>query len=199
MEFRKQISTVELLAPPRFGRDAQIVEHREDPLTGARSRINVARAGRKRQAQSDGADLRQVIASTEGDCCFCPQNVERKTPKFPPEICPQGRIERGESLVFPNLFPFAEYHAVGTFSNEHFLDLDEFTPEMILDNLKQNIQNAKNVLKEAILSLPEEGAESCACRRAVENCIITQSDLIPDATKDRLWPIIGKYLEGGKT
>ena len=71
--------------------------------------------------------------------------------------------------------------------------------EMILDNLKQNIQNAKNVLKEAILSLPEEGAESCACRRAVENCIITQSDLIPDATKDRLWPIIGKYLEGGKT
>jgi len=135
MEFRKERSTAELLSPHRFGRETQIVEYREDPLTGSHSRINVARAGRRKQAQRGEVDLSQVIASTKGDCFFCPPNIEQRTPKFLPQICPQGRIERGECLIFPNLFPFAEYHAVGTLSREHFLDLDEFTPEMLLDNL----------------------------------------------------------------
>ena len=152
MEFRKEISTVELLIPPRFERETQIVEYREDPLTGSHSRINAARAGRRRQAQRSGADLSQVIASTREDCFFCSQNIEQQTPKFPPQICPQGRIEKGECLVFPNLFPFAEYHAVGTLSREHFLDLDEFTPEMILDNLtasKEYITAVHQVDKDA--------------------------------------------------
>ena len=135
MEFRKEISTVELLTPHRFERETQVVEYREDPLTGSHSRINVARAGRRRQGQRGELDLSEVVTSTKGDCFFCPQNIEQQTPKLPPQICPQGRIERGECLVFPNLFPFAEYHAVGTLSREHFLDLDEFTPEMLLDNL----------------------------------------------------------------
>jgi len=44
-------------------------------------------------------------------------------------------MQRGECYLFPNLFVFAEYHAVATISRVHFLDLDEFTPEMIVDNM----------------------------------------------------------------
>ena len=51
------------------------------------------------------------------------------------EIHQEGRIRLGESLLFPNLNPFGEYHAVGILSKEHFLNLDEFSPQMIKDNL----------------------------------------------------------------
>lgn len=136
MEFRKEIRTTELLSPlTQFESDLQLVEYRQDPLTGSHSRVNVKRAGRERQAQRSAVDLSEVIERTRRDCFFCPENVEEGTPKFTPEICPSGRIKRGECLLFPNLFPFAEYHAVATLSREHFLELDEFTREMLVDNL----------------------------------------------------------------
>jgi len=135
MEFRKEVKAVELLAPSLFESEVELIEYREDPLTGAQSRINVRRAGRARQAQSGEADLSVVIERTRVGCFFCPENIDSKTPKFPSRICSDGRIRRGESLVFPNLFPFAEYHAVATLTQRHFLDLDEFTPEMLLDNI----------------------------------------------------------------
>lgn len=136
MEFRKEVKAVELLAPSlQFESDVELVEYREDPLTSSQSRINVRRAGRARQAQQGEADLAEVIERTRFGCFFCPENIEGKTPKFPPRICPDGRIKRGESLVFPNLFPFAEYHAVATLSQRHFLDLDEFTPDLLVDNI----------------------------------------------------------------
>lgn len=137
MEFRKDVRTMELLSPlHRFESGVQIVEYREDPLTASQSRINVARATRTKQAQGSETDLSGVIERSRRDCFFCPENIEQVTPKFPPQICPDGRIRIGECLLFPNLFPFAEYHAVATLTREHFLDLDEFTPEMILDNLR---------------------------------------------------------------
>jgi len=136
MEFRKDVRSMELLTPSlQFGRQVELIEYREDPLTGSQSRINVQRAGRARQAQWGEADLSQAIERTAVGCFFCPANIEGSTPKFPPKICPDGRIRRGESLVFPNLFPFAEYHAVGTLTKRHFLDLDGFTPGMLVDNI----------------------------------------------------------------
>lgn len=136
MEFRKEIRTMELLSPlHRFESEVQIVEYREDPLTGSHSRVNVARAGRTRQAQRIEVDLSEVIEATRAGCFFCPENIEQRTPRFPQEICRGARIKRGESTLFPNLFPFAEYHAVATLTREHFLDLGEFSAKMLSDNM----------------------------------------------------------------
>ncbi len=66
--------------------------------------------------------------------------------------------------------------------------------DLILENLRQNIHNAKSILKETLVALPPEGGEVCACSRALENCIVTSSDLIPRETKERLKHIIGKYV-----
>lgn len=66
--------------------------------------------------------------------------------------------------------------------------------EIIFENLELNIENAKNILKRAVQSLPEKGGEACTCRRALENCIVTESELIPIEVKERLKYIIGKYL-----
>lgn len=68
------------------------------------------------------------------------------------------------------------------------------TTEMILENLAKNVDNAKRILKGAIQSLPEKVGENCACQRAVENCIVTRKDLIPQEAKDRLKYILEKYL-----
>jgi galactose-1-phosphate uridylyltransferase len=61
--------------------------------------------------------------------------VEKDTPRFSKEICEQGRIKVDESLIFPNLNPFGECHAVGIISKEHFLSPGEFNPKMVKDNL----------------------------------------------------------------
>jgi UDPglucose--hexose-1-phosphate uridylyltransferase len=111
------------------------IEYRFDPLTGAQVRINPARAKRIRQGETREDELDRLIEASRRACPFCPERVETETPRFSREIIDDGRIRIGESLIFPNLNPFGECHAVGTLSKEHFLHLDEFVPEMIRDNL----------------------------------------------------------------
>lgn len=144
MNFVRQVRTTRLVSPGEDGRSiTQSIEYRRDPLTGAIARINVARAERVRQAQTVAAGtptssaqaLDEVIARTRANCVFCPENVERNTPTFPADVWSAGRISRGETLIFPNLYPFAEHHAVGILSQEHFLDLDQFTVDMVADSL----------------------------------------------------------------
>jgi 5'-methylthioadenosine phosphorylase len=74
-------------------------------------------------------------------------------------------------------------------------DEEDVSVEIILDNLHKNIHNAKDVLKNAIESLPEKRSGNCDCANAVNNCIVTQAQLIPDESKLKLQAIIGKYIE----
>ncbi|MFQ5722248.1 MAG: S-methyl-5'-thioadenosine phosphorylase, partial [Candidatus Aminicenantales bacterium] len=67
--------------------------------------------------------------------------------------------------------------------------------EMILDNLKFNVNNAKTIIRKAVALLSEQRGESCQCSQALKNCLVTQSDLMPEPTKKKLWLLIGKYLE----
>jgi len=110
------------------------VEYRFDPLTGHQSRINPQRAGRLRNA-GDRGGLAAVVADSARTCPFCHERVEEKTPCFTGEGWREGRIGRGETLLFPNANPFGENHAVGIISRAHFLKLDEFSREMLQDNL----------------------------------------------------------------
>lgn len=136
MEFVKKVREARFINPGPDGEPvAHAIEYRRDPLTGVVARINAARAERVRQAQIAAVDLSDVIARTRTNCMFCPENVERATPRFTPDIAPSGRIARGETLIFPNLYPFAERHAVGVLTLAHYLELDRFTPEMLTDNL----------------------------------------------------------------
>lgn len=67
--------------------------------------------------------------------------------------------------------------------------------EMILENLRENIHNAKDVIKRTIASLPQKRPSSCECGRALENCIVTPSEIIPQEKKEKLRWIIGKYIK----
>ena len=66
------------------------------------------------------------------------------------------------------------------------------TVEMLLGYLEKNSGNAQNLIKEVLKNLSDEF--DCPCQHALQNAIITQPDVIPETTKQKLKVIIGKYL-----
>ena len=72
-------------------------------------------------------------------------------------------------------------------------DHDSVTVEMIVANLTANAAMAQQVITQAVGRLPI--ARDCECARALATAIITRRDVIPAATRTRLAPIVGKYLE----
>ena len=105
MEFRRELKSQELLSPAlQFESEFQPIEYREDPLTGSQSRINVARAGRVKQVQKGEPGVKEMVERTRAGCFFCAENIRERTPRLPPRLLPGGRIERGECLLFPNLY-----------------------------------------------------------------------------------------------
>lgn len=140
MLFERKLAEAQFLSPlQNFGPEAQPIEYRRDLLTGRECRINVKRAERVKQAQR-AFDPAEMVGESAAKCYFCPHNLEASTPKFPPEIAPEGRFAVGEATVFPNLFPFAKYHAIATVSRAHSLDLHEFTEAQIGDAFRAGIE-----------------------------------------------------------
>jgi 5'-methylthioadenosine phosphorylase len=67
--------------------------------------------------------------------------------------------------------------------------------ELILQNLWQNVGNAKAVIKRTIAGLGPEQGDACGCGRALKNTIVTQPSLIPAETRDRLRLLVDKYFQ----
>lgn len=64
--------------------------------------------------------------------------------------------------------------------------------DAIVENLNKNAENAKRIIKEMIKKIPTR--QSCGCKDALKTAIMTPLKLVPAKTKNRLKPIIGKYL-----
>jgi 5'-methylthioadenosine phosphorylase len=69
---------------------------------------------------------------------------------------------------------------------------DEVTVDMIVANLTQNAQTAQQVIAAAVDALPFE--RTCECASALKHALITRPDAIPGEAKQRLAPLVGKYL-----
>jgi galactose-1-phosphate uridylyltransferase len=98
------------------------LQYREEHLTGIRCRISPDRL--KRQI-----DQALYIPSSAEGCPFCRDAVFSVTPTFPDG----NRIIRGESVTFPNLFPFGEGHVVTVITREH--TVAAFSRQQIVDAL----------------------------------------------------------------
>ncbi|HHT9153603.1 MAG TPA: phosphorylase family protein, partial [Candidatus Hypogeohydataceae bacterium YC40] len=68
------------------------------------------------------------------------------------------------------------------------------TAEMVIANLKKNVENAKKIIKVAIPQLPM--VRNCPCSVALKDAIITRPEAIPQNRKEELDLIIGKYVTG---
>ena len=69
---------------------------------------------------------------------------------------------------------------------------DQVTVDMIIGNLMQNAKTAQQVIAEAVSRLPFD--RTCECASALKHAIITRPDAIPAGTRERLEPLVGKYL-----
>jgi UDPglucose--hexose-1-phosphate uridylyltransferase len=104
-------------------------EVRIDPLTKRRSRIITW--GLPIKGKFDFSQMRE---ESKG-CFFCPENIFLKTPQFIKEIVPEGRIMIGKAIGFPNLNPVGTYGSVVVLCPEHFLYLNQFTPQIYEEGL----------------------------------------------------------------
>jgi len=131
--FKKEIITAKIRNPLKnFEVTEEEIEIRWDPLLQYTSRITKPKGLDKIPEDQPLTDFVQSAKA----CFFCEGRVETQTPMLPVEIEPQGRISSGEALLFPNLSGFGRYSAVCIFSKEHFIPLDKFTHNHLLNALK---------------------------------------------------------------
>jgi UDPglucose--hexose-1-phosphate uridylyltransferase len=115
----------------------QTIEVRRDPLTGmtAISSSELAAKEEMFYGKTDWDYTGELVRRSRAGCFFCPAKVMESTPRYPEEMLPGGRLQRGKALVFPNLFPLAGLHAVVTYPVHHFLRPSEFTAALLEDGL----------------------------------------------------------------
>lgn len=101
------------------------IEYRKERYTGFVSRIAPLRIRRK---------LTLPPESFENiPCPFCSPQVHMVTPSFPDG----SRFCRGESVTFPNRFPFARFHTVTVITKDH--NAESFHRDQIADALHAQV------------------------------------------------------------
>ena len=120
------------LLDPRADYAEKVVESevRTDPLTGQTGRIchfafDIA----------PPADLSQLVDGSAATCPFCPPHVSTITPRYPADFLAEGRLERGQAVLFPNLFPYDDISAIAVISAAHFHAMDDIPAAVIEDGL----------------------------------------------------------------
>lgn len=99
------------------------LQYRRERLTGLSCTISPGRLLR-------GLDHPAPAIPPPTDCPFCPARLEAETPTFPDGT----RIRRGESVTFPNRYPFAERHTVGVICRSH--EAERLTVRQLADALE---------------------------------------------------------------
>ncbi|MGA3298066.1 MAG: hypothetical protein ABSD41_11525 [Candidatus Bathyarchaeia archaeon] len=138
INFESTIREAKILSPlASFEPVIQILEHRSDPLSGRRVIVSRQRSEYvQRLIESEPSFIEELVQSSEVNCPFCPEVVEKNAPKFPPEIEVTGRIRVGEAVCFPSLFAHEDFNGIVVPTGQHRLPLSEFTSRMLLDAFK---------------------------------------------------------------
>ena len=98
----------------------------------------------------------------------------------------EARLAREAEICYVSLAAITDYDCWHT---SH----DSVTADVILGNLKKNVANSKNILKEFISLVP--GQKFCKCQEALKCAIVTGSEFIPGEVKQKLDIILGKYIK----
>ena len=101
-------------------------EIRLDPLTGRTARIC-----HFMKLQWEKPDFNALVSGTEAWCPFCPDKVHAITPCFPRNLIPEGRMQKNDMVIFPNIAPYDTISAVAIYGARHFIPMTEFTPSLM--------------------------------------------------------------------
>ena len=165
------------------------LQYRTEHLTGLRCRISPDRL--KRQIDQSF----NLPSNTDG-CPFCRDAVMTVTPTFPDG----NRIIRGESITFPNLFPFGEGHVVTVMTREH--TVVNFSRQQVVDALLSQIEALSRTDGYASINwnfLPSAGASlvhphmqglSDSCPTRIADMYITASDKYRKKQGRNYWDVV---------
>jgi galactose-1-phosphate uridylyltransferase len=145
MELQREVLRSEILDPRRdFQPTPTEVEVRWDPLLGYSARL----VRDARFLPRSAFDLEEFGRQTAETCFFCAPRVEAVTPRFPAELVPEGRIRRGQALLFPNIQAYTQYSSVSIYSPAlHYLPLDQVTGPVVCDNLAAQVDFLRRVVR----------------------------------------------------
>jgi UDPglucose--hexose-1-phosphate uridylyltransferase len=121
LQFRQERFQSRIVLPGGLPVDRPI-EIRTNPITGRTCRITYTR-GEEREPGAEALPAPPPFAADRDQCPFCRGRIDAHTPQLPAELCPQGRMTRGTSTLFPNLFPYGRYSAVSLFDDGHFVEI----------------------------------------------------------------------------
>src|SRR5215467_2088505 len=97
----------------------------------------------------------------------------------------EAKLAREAELCYTTIAMVTDYDC---WHPEH----SSVTLSEIIANLNRNTENAQNVLRESIRSMPK--VRGCRCGEALKHAIVTDHSTISAAARKRLAPIAGKYL-----
>lgn len=97
----------------------------------------------------------------------------------------EARLAREAEICYATLAAVTDYDC--WHETEETVSID-----IILNNLRKNVDNAKQILKEIIVSMPRE--RGCLCKDALKYAIVTDKKQVSKEIKKKLDIIAGKYL-----
>jgi 5'-methylthioadenosine phosphorylase len=100
----------------------------------------------------------------------------------------EARLAREAEICYSTLAMITDYDC---WHPEH----DSVTVDAIMAVLTKNAGTAKAVLRAALRRVDPAAARACECAQALRTALITPADLVPEALKRELQPIIGKYIK----
>jgi UDPglucose--hexose-1-phosphate uridylyltransferase len=125
--------------------DTQELEIRKDPLTGTQSVFNPRLEDKVAMfyGKSDTALIEKIAIDSQANCFLCGDTWKKITPTYPEELVPEGRIQIGQAVLFPNIFPVAQIHAVIRVGDKHYVPLSEFDPTTVADAFATSLELAR--------------------------------------------------------
>jgi galactose-1-phosphate uridylyltransferase len=144
LKFERQTISAKFIDP--FGETAEkSIEIRTHPITGRTCRITFSRINEK-EAGTNSLPQPPPDAAESSQCPFCRPRVSSNTPQIHPDLVGEGRMVQGESLLFPNLFPYGSYSAVSLFNNDHFVEIGTASVSSYADSFMNSAGYLKKVL-----------------------------------------------------
>jgi 5'-methylthioadenosine phosphorylase len=97
---------------------------------------------------------------------------------------PEAKLAREAEICFAMLACSTDYDC---WHETH----EVVTADMIVGNLLKNVEVSRRAVRLALQRLPSP--RDCGCKDALKDAMVTSLDIVPEETKKRLAPIIGKY------
>lgn len=137
INFKTEVLTTTILDPREgFARKEIDTEIRYDPLTGESRRL--AHFGMIKPQKEDFSSW--DTPENRSRCPFCPPNIEKITPRFPPEHLQDGYLRRGEATVLPNISPYDRFSTLTVMGTRHVVPLEGLSPSLLKDTFMAGLE-----------------------------------------------------------